>query len=99
MGLTFRCRRTVYSQGYPPSLGIDWITRREQAVTVGSSSRSAAKQSHDFTVGEHVSGHGIHHGISVARSRMDLWNVERIEPKYIPMLSQRRARRYIGCCA
>jgi hypothetical protein len=51
------------------------------------SSRSAAKQSHDFTVGEHVSGHGIHHGVSVARSRMDLWNVERIESKYISMLS------------
>jgi len=61
-------------------------------------SRSASKQSHDFTVGEHVSSHGIQNAVSVVRSGMDLGNVERIEAKYVAMLPQRRARRRIGGC-
>ena len=70
--------------GLSPEFGDGLDNSRQTRCRCGRNlSRSTAKQSHDFTVGEHVSGHGIRHGVSVMRSRMDLRNVERIEPKYI----------------
>jgi len=50
-------------------------------------SSSAAEQSRNLAIGEHVSGHGIHYRIAVMRSRMHLWNVQRVQTKQIAMLS------------
>src|SRR5580698_1679280 len=57
---------------------------------------STAKKTHHFAVGKHVSGHGIHHGVSIARRGMHLRYVERIKPEYIAMFAQRRTGRRVG---
>jgi len=58
--------------------------------------RSAAEQTHDFSIGEHAPLHCGHHALSIARCRNDLRYIQCVDAKLITVFSQRRTRRQVG---